>query len=244
MPNNSGITAPRRHPRALPLPSKLRHTYIIMRHGFSIPNGEKKIVSTMENGCLPSHGLTELGRRQAREASMSLAKVLESQLASSSRSQAKDIVIISSPFSRALETATIVAQELGAHTMLSSSLRTPRPIVSDALRERSFGQFELQPDANYDLVWAKDARNGDASEAYGTESTLSVWLRVRDLILKLEEQLRKPSVVLLVSHGDTLQITHTGADASLALCSHRERDLLRQAEWRILGPSSLTSSKL
>lgn len=233
-PTNSNVTEPQRHPRAPPVPGQLRHQYIIMRHGFSVPNSKKRIVSSVTEGILADNGLTDAGREQARSSAAALVAFLESHVCTASRPQ--DVVVASSPFSRAAQTAEILCNALASNALLGDALRTPKPRIVNELRERYFGVLDGASDDNYKKVWDMDIRNGDAQEAYGAESCLDVWLRVRRLITCMEERLRKPSIVILVSHGDTLQITQTGFDAEKALASHRQRQPLQQAEWRRLEP--------
>lgn len=263
------MTAP--HPRvgAL-LPDSLQNKYIIMRHGFSVPNERELIVSSLVEGVKAEYGLTEKGRQQARDSAITLLQMLQQQqqatipipaegaVATSSPAAVTTVVIVSSPFSRARETAQIVADELLLHQQKQQqqeegekqeqqhgenpnhpkriALWTPeQPVWVDvALRERNFGEFELQSHENYHRVWAEDAANGDEQTAFGAESCASVWSRVRDLIVRLEGSGMPPSVVVLVSHGDTLQMTQTGVNRNWALSTHRQRDHLNQAEWRLL----------
>lgn len=241
-----------------------------MRHGFSVPNERELIVSSLVEGVKAEYGLTEKGRQQARDSAITLLQMLEQQqamfpipgegtVATSSPAAVLGgatvvpVVIVSSPFSRARETAQIVANELLLHQQKQQkeekqeqgespnhpkriALWTPeQPVWVDvALRERNFGKFELQSHENYHRVWAEDAANGDEQTAFGAESCASVWSRVRDLIVRLEGSGMPPSVVVLVSHGDTLQMTQTGVNRNWALSTHRQRDHLNQAEWRLL----------
>jgi len=190
---------------------ELNNSYYIMRHGQSRGNVEKKIVSSPENG-IPGYGLTQKGRAQAAE-SIENVKGLGS-----------DTVIYASDFLRAKETAGIVDQHLN----------TPDGVIlSPLLRERFFGDWELTPDKNYSNVWEEDAQNL-SSPANGVESVESVLNRVLSLISDIEKKYRSKNI-LLVSHGDTLQIflTHiNGWDPH----RHREIDHLDVARIRCAIP--------
>lgn len=162
----------------------LKNQYFVMRHGQSLANVEGLIVSTPENG-VPNYGLSEVGREQVTNS------INNENLDSS-------VHIISSDFKRAHESSKI------AHELIQSN----NDIVLDIrLRERNFGDFELQTDENYQTPWGHDAT--DSSHTIdNVESADSVMERATSLILSLEE---KPSTetYLLVAHGDTLQILQT-----------------------------------
>ncbi len=160
----------------------LKNRYFIMRHGQSRGNVEKTIVSSPENG-VPGYGLTQKGKAQAAESIKNFQR-LDS-----------DTVIFASDFLRAKETAEIVDQHL----------RTPNGVTcTPLLRERFFGDWELAPDENYSRVWAEDAQN-TASPANHVESVESVLNRVLSCISTIEDKYGDKNI-LLVSHGDTLQI--------------------------------------
>lgn len=76
-----------------------------------------------------------------------------------------------------------------------------------ALRERDFGQFNLTSDTNYRRVWEVDARDPQHTE-FGCESVASVLLRTSRLLQRLDREY-KDKAILLVSHGDPLQILST-----------------------------------
>ena len=127
-------------------------------------------------------------------------KTLQSLLQSSSPplSPDIDIVIVSSDFKRASETAQIVKNRF----KIASDI-----ILEPALRERDFGQLNLTSDANYQKVWDVDSRDPQHTEC-GCESVASVVLRTSRLLQRLDLEY-KDKAILLVSHGDTLQILST-----------------------------------
>ena len=166
--------------------STLKNRYFVLRHGRSEANEKKIVVSYPENG-VPLYGLTPEGENQARE---SVKKALESGLLNS------DTIIISSDFKRTNETAHIAKEILG----------TAAVIFSEKLRERKFGDWELQP-SNYQVVWDEDAKNAE-HKTRGVESTREVLARVTSLVKDLEKEY-EGKTILLVSHGDAIQILQT-----------------------------------
>lgn len=224
----------------LVLPRPLKHKYFALRHGHSIPNEQGLIVSTMANGLKPEFGLTDRGRQQAQEAGHSITIAVP---VIAERYPARKIIFLVSPFSRAQDTANLAAQfvreRLGSS--VSVEIRTIR-----ALRERDFGeQLELQPDKRYAEVWAEDNLN-KSSSSFGAESVAQVWNRVARVVYSTEQAEQAPSLVFLVSHGDTLQITQAGF-ADIPLHTHRSLKHLNQAEWRELlspGTAPVLRSKL
>lgn len=160
-----------------------RNRYFLMRHGQSKANAAKLIVSSLATDRNGDYGLTALGREQA--------------LASARRSGLpEDTVIFSSPLARALQTAEIVRKGLG----------TPGITIADALRERSFGDWEGTSTANYETVWADDQVG---RSEHGVEPIAAVSGRVTGLVAELERE-HEGRTVLLVSHGDVLQILQAG----------------------------------
>eukprot|EP00658_Telonema_sp_P-2_P071224 TRINITY_DN60526_c0_g1_i2.p1 TRINITY_DN60526_c0_g1~~TRINITY_DN60526_c0_g1_i2.p1 ORF type:complete len:102 (+),score=14.53 TRINITY_DN60526_c0_g1_i2:277-582(+) len=80
-------------------------------------------------------------------------------------------------------------------------------------------------------------KQGSACPQYATVEPLSsVWGRVSALVEDLEAIVVEPSTIVLVSHGDTLQITQTAFEDK-PLSQHRSLTPLQQAEWRILNKS-------
>lgn len=176
--------------------SSLRNHYYGMRHGESRANFANIIVSAPENGVREGYGLTEKGVHQACTAAT------ESVLGA-------DTIIYSSDFSRARQTADVVSGMIGASAIH----------LDVALRERFFGQHELKTNELYQRVWEADERDPTHCRD-GVESVQSVLGRVGCLIDRLEA-IHHNQTILLVSHGDTLQIAQTGFD-NIDLRSHRQ----------------------
>ncbi len=180
-----------------------------MRHGQSLANLEQVIVSDPRNG-IDDYGLTEQGVMQVRE-SMQSEPRLNSHL-----------LIVSSDFRRARESAEIAHEILGCI----------QPVRFDErLRERNFGEWELTPDSAYPLLWAKDEINPDNVDK-GVESPNQVMQRVSAVVFDYEAKY-SATTILMVSHGDALQILQTAfckQDAS----NHRRQQHLQTAEIRRL----------
>lgn len=165
----------------------LSNTYYAFRHGRSLANRQQLIISHPDDG-VPSYGLTEEGRQQAARA------VAEAQ-----RSYGLDrsTIIVSSDFARARETAAIAASILGVPTVITTPL----------LRERFFGEWDKHDHSHYHTVWSDDLANPDHKH-YNVESTSEVLARATALVRDLEQTYSGKNI-LLVSHGDTLQILQT-----------------------------------
>ena len=157
------------------------------RHGHSKPNLDNLIVSKLENGIKSEHGLTEKGLLQAKLAGQLLALQLGN----------KSIVVVSSPFSRALETASAIAENFGISVSINNNLR-----------ERSFGDFELTDGFNYHQFWDKDVLDGDSTFA-SSESPNQVLARMLSVIQEYEESTLPNSNIILTSHADALLILET-----------------------------------
>lgn len=163
--------------------TELRNRYFLMRHGQSRANAAKIIVSSPASDGDGDYGLTALGREQARTAAA------RSGLPT-------DTVIISSGFARARETAEIVR----------GYLKAPPVTLADALRERFFGDFDGTSTASYETVWAADQAGRTEGDV---EPPAAVLDRATALVAALDRE-HDGRDVLLVSHGDVLQILQVG----------------------------------
>jgi broad specificity phosphatase PhoE len=157
-----------------------------MRHGQSLANVRGIIVSRIENDRRGDYGLSELGRRQALEAAQGCGL-------------AGDTVICSSDFSRARQTAEVVRAHLGVAAEV---------VIAEALRERCFGEWEGSATDNYGRVWAADETDADQA-GRNVEPAAAVLDRTTAFIVDLERRYSGRDI-LLVSHGDTLQILQAG----------------------------------
>jgi glucosyl-3-phosphoglycerate phosphatase len=175
-----------------------------MRHAQSTANVAGIIVSSIDSDRLGDYGLTELGRQQARDAAANAGLPA-------------DTIICSSDFARAMQTAQIVRDYLG----------TPPISQAPALRERYFGTWEGTPTSNYDRVWTADEAHRTDDDV---EPVAAVLDRVTAFIAELERQ-HTGRDILLVSHGDTLQILLAGL-RRLDPAAHRSLPHLAPAEIR------------
>lgn len=192
----------------------LSNRYFAMRHGHSIANLKGIIVSHRENG-LNDYGLSAKGEAQVKKTMRS-----DDQLDS-------DTLIISSDFKRARESAEIV------HELLKCQI----PVCFDVrLRERYFGELELSSDSSYGEVWREDEINPD-SRIRGVESANQVMERVTALVSEYEKKVTL-ATLLIVSHGDALQILQTAFSKQRA-SGHRYQQHLETAEIRRLSLARL-----
>lgn len=109
-----------------------------------------------------------------------------------------DVLVVTSDFKRAQETANIVHKELG----LSGSVT-----VEVGLRERFFGKCELQSTTDYYTMWKNDTID-PANPKHEGETVFTVHDRTVQVISALEKDI-SGKVVVLVSHGDTASILST-----------------------------------
>lgn len=121
------------------------------------------------------------------------------------------LLIFSSDFKRTRETAETLHQ----------CLQPLAPVKLDTrLRERNFGSLNGSHSSNYQKVWDEDAKSPDHT-CYDCETVLSVFARTSELISDIESE-NEDKIVVLVSHGDTSQITITRYQG---LSPHEHRDL-------------------
>ncbi|HSG03257.1 MAG TPA: histidine phosphatase family protein [Marinobacterium sp.] len=175
---------------------EFRNSYLIMRHGESEANVAGVIVSNPDIGC-SQYGLSETGRLQASE--------------SAQLHHASGITkIVCSDFLRTQQTAEIVQQQLGL----------PDVQIDEGLRERYFGVWDGDSHTHYQNVWRADGLGG-VPEDQQVESASAVLERGLGVLSRLEASL-SDETILLVSHGDMLQILRT---AFLGVSPFKHRDL-------------------
>jgi probable phosphoglycerate mutase len=191
--------------------SQLKNRYFALRHGHSEANELSIIVSDPHDGT-QSYGLSKIGFDQLRMLIEALPEAFGAELK-----------IVSSDFLRARESAKIVADSLAVLTPVS---------YSEKLRERYFGELEGHSDSRYTEVWERDLL--DAShETLGVESASHVVDRGIELLAELELQF-SGSVILLVAHGDVLQLLQCAFE-SRPPALHRQLNPLKVAEIRQLN---------
>ena len=183
-----------------------KHRYFLLRHGESIANVEKIVSSNPKKACF-YHGLTEKGKEQAKMAGGRIHKVLEED-----NEENRELKIYSSDFLRAIETASLAGGLLKAGTRLYSTNNFHENYkvftLDERLRERNFGDFEATSNENYNKVWEKDVEDGMHTE-FNVESVNAVRKRTVALVTELEKTVENPCIIVLSSHGDTLQILQT-----------------------------------
>ena len=210
----------RRHDAAIPRPASLRHAYYVVRHGESTANVEG-IISSSPALSPSTHGLTALGRSQAVAAASSLLPLLSPHCVLS---------LHSSPYLRALQTAQLIRDRLRVREQVE---------VHDELRERGFGRWNGGSVDSYAKVWQRDAED-DGHEEGGVESVRSVMLRASRWVLQREAEEgggEQQRCVLIVSHGDVLQILQCWFEGRPG-SEHRRIPHLRNAELRQLTLAS------
>ena len=181
-----------------------RNSYLIMRHGQSEANAQGVVVSDPKIGC-EGFGLTQWGSEQ----------VISSALAYKGETFSQ---IICSDFLRTDQTAQLTAKTL--------NLAAPEQEIG--LRERFFGCWDGKSDKHYQDVWDLDHSTGQ-SVASGVESVDSVLQRGLKVLEKLEKKYQD-QVILLVSHGDMLQILRTAFVGEIpqqhrSLCHHETAEI-------------------
>ena len=161
----------------------LEERLYLLRHGHSEANEAGLIVSDPNNG-VAGYGLTQKGRDQVAVSIEGFAR---------RPSGSTTGVIYSSPFLRAVETAEIAAIKLGWPVR-----------VTDNLRERGFGEFELTGDTHYQQVWDQDEIDPSHTQ-WGVESVIEVWQRLEDFLEEVSIS-HSAQTVLMVTHGDPASI--------------------------------------
>ena len=225
---------------ALPFAS-LSYDYYCLRHGQSLANVAGVISSDPTQACI-QHGLSDEGWSQAEAAA-------ETVVSEAARIGADCVAIVSSDLRRAWQTASALRAGLLAAGIRVWPESGGLPLEERALRERSFGELSGQSDKLYADVWVEDAKSA-THETFGCESVLSVQERGRGVVERLERRDDLASatakaaaakggrgggkvMVVLVAHGDVLQILQT-AFANVDMREHRSLDHLPTATLRRL----------
>ncbi|MBI3634127.1 MAG: class I tRNA ligase family protein [Candidatus Yonathbacteria bacterium] len=174
---------------------KSGNKYFVMRHGEAESNRERIVSSTIATG--NSHGLTEKGRKEVKEASQRLDR--ESIQ-----------IIISSPFLRARQTAESVADTLG--------LNSKEIIIDERLKEIDTGVFDGKSIDDYRGYFAS-MREKFIKRPEKGENLLDVKRRVMELMDELEEKYQGKNILLVTHEYPLWMITSgvEGADVDRAL---------------------------
>jgi len=183
--------------------SFLGNNYWVLRHGKSIPNEMGLIVSSMENGILEEYKLASEGVIQAQLAGELFQKELTEK-----KIPLENVRICYSPFSRTGHTAKVVA------SVLDIPLEGPQCKVVEDLRERFFGpSFELSSHDKYSEIWDLDEKDPFTKPEEGGESVADVVSRLTNALITVESEFQG-CTILVVSHGDPLQILQTILNAA------------------------------
>ncbi|KAL5706190.1 hypothetical protein ACHQM5_024391 [Ranunculus cassubicifolius] len=175
----------------------VKNKYWVLRHGRSIPNERGIIVSSLDNGVLQEYQLAPEGVNQAQAAGLLFQNELDKI-----NIPLENVRICYSPFSRTTHTATLVA------SVLNLPFDGPQCKVMEELRERYFGpSFELKSHEKYTEIWDLDEKDPFMATE-GGESVADVVSRLTIALETIEKQFQG-CAVLVVSHGDPLQILQT-----------------------------------
>ena len=191
----------------------LKNNYYIQRHGESHANKMGIILSHHVDGQSMEYSLTEFGKKQVRESVKNAVRDYQID---------NNTIIYSSDFSRARQTANITKK----------ILKTNKLHITTKLRERFFGDYEKTSSSNYEKVWLNDIDDHN-HKINNIESVAEVFKRVVKLIANLENKYTNRNI-LLVSHGDTLQILQTFFE-NIEPSRHRSLKHLKVAEIRKLN---------
>lgn len=184
-----------------------RNRFLLMRHGHSQANEQGLIISSPKRG-LAAFGLSAKGEQQ-------LAETVAAW------SWSRPTRVVHSDFLRTTQTAERVASAFNL------------PLIKDVrLRERYFGELEGKADSYYPTVWEMDAQSAD-HQTHQIEAVSAVATRMKSVVEEIEQQCQGETV-LIVSHGDPLQILLT-ALADRPLSQHREQPALLPASITQLG---------
>jgi isoleucyl-tRNA synthetase len=183
---------------------KSGNSYFVMRHGEAENN--IKMISDTNPVTKDQFHLTEVGKETVHKSAQELKE--------------KGIdVIIASPFARTLETAKIVAAEIG---IAESDILT-----DDRLIEINVGEFDGKPIDEY-RAFFKSFDERFTKKPEGAESFADVRKRMGEFLYELETRYEGKNV-LVISHGDPLwvmRIVASGAAAStLAKLPYPERGI-------------------
>jgi broad specificity phosphatase PhoE len=167
----------------------MNNQYYLVRHGLSIPNDKHRICSSLINGVNIDNGLTKEGINQLVSSATKLASMIGSK---------DKTLILFSPFSRTVQSASILLQHLG--------LSVTSCAVNMLLVERGFGKLENGSAKMYHNVWDKDSDGLDFGQDVETPQEVSY--RISTLIQELENKYNNYSIIL-VTHGDVMMIART-----------------------------------
>lgn len=200
--------------------SKAKNKYFVMRHGEAQHNLTNTVSSVPED----DNHLTEKGKAEVKEAAKEIAKQNVG-------------FIYCSDFVRSVETAKILATELG--------LPEDKVVVASEIGELNAGNYNGQTWDSYREYFASVSERFEKAPE-GGETLMDVRDRAVKFIYDLEE--RHAGVnILLVSHGDTIFFMEQGIRGLNRKELEREFEnkpgLISLAEWRQLNFAPLPLDK-
>jgi broad specificity phosphatase PhoE len=158
----------------------LKNRYIVVRHGQAAINVPPHFCTSREADETMFSDLTEKGREQAAKAGVTLRQ---------KEIPIEDVIVLSSPFKRAVQTAGMIAHRLNV-----------KAEVHEALRERFLGihdQFLVTPER---LEQIEGIDHVDPWHTRGNvESVMATMERLTTLVRELEES-HSGKTIILVSH--------------------------------------------
>jgi len=184
-----------------------KNNYFVLRHGEATYNVRRVVTSKISEASDEPSILTDIGKKQARDAAEKLAK------------ESIDY-IYSSPYKRAMHTASIVAEKLGLSV-----------IRDDRLREVDVGALDGITYGEYQEHFRGIDRLTHAVE--GGESLIDLRNRMKEFIDDMEEKYSHKNI-LVVSHGDPiwmLESTFRGAEGKDIL----KIPYLKTGEFKVFG---------
>lgn len=156
----------------------------------------------MENGTLSEYQLAADGVKQAELAGQKFKKELEE-----ASIPLEKVRVCYSPFARTAHTARVVTSVLGL------PFEGDQCKVVNDLRERYFGpSYELESHDRYPEIWALDGKD-PFERPEGGESAADVVSRLVRAIGQMENDF-EGCAILIVSHGDPLQLLQTLLNAA------------------------------
>ena len=173
--------------------------FYALRHGESEAN-EAGVISSGADARI-EHCLTDKGIAQVELAAKAFLEILCSD-------DCDSCYVVASPLLRAQHTADVFCDGISS----SSKVRLIRS-KEENLRERYFGDLDGTSNSNYEKVWKCDSASATHCE-YGVESVCSVFRRASGVVRDMQRRCADAdnAIVVLIAHGDTLQILQTYFD--------------------------------
>ena len=193
-----GLTRPKRAVAFIELPSRLHNRYFLVRHGESVLDVRKQVLSNPSFKYDATFGLTGRGREQMREAARIILEEYDGAPA----------WLYTSNFQRSFQSALVLREELG---LLFSQMRTE---FSGLLDPRKMGALDFGPQSAWEEVWANDLEDprstpppvpSSLQPSASVESCVDLYRRAQEAFTRLEATYYGEDVVI-VSHQDTLSL--------------------------------------